>query len=72
MIQSYDSFPDDCPMVSLELLNFMGERIDGIYIEVTDEGYGKLQELYALARRNALHIDETISELMTGLDDILK
>lgn len=55
-------------VVRLEIINSVGESIDGFSEGQTDIGYNEMYSLYEMARRNALHIDKTISELMRDLD----
>ena len=64
----YESYPDDVPVVALEILNLFGEKVDGIYIKNEDIDFDKMYQLYTAARRNALKITETISDIMTWLD----
>jgi len=67
-IQTYSSYPDEIPVISLEILDMYGEIVDGVYISEEDNDYTTMQSLYLAARRNALKIDETISNIMDFLN----
>lgn len=71
LMNSYIAFPntDDC--ISFEVMNSKGEIIDGIYVDSKDFEYKRLKKLYESARRNALRIPETLSDVVTGLDQLL-
>lgn len=57
----------DYRCISFEILDVFGDKIDGIYIDENETEYIKMSELYDAARRNALHIDKTIRDLLNAL-----
>jgi hypothetical protein len=65
-----DSFNNDNPetWITVDLINNEGERIDGFSTEENDADWGKVNELYTLARRSALSIDDAIQEMLTELN----
>jgi len=67
-IQTYTTFPEEIPVISLEILDMYGEIVDGVYISEEDNDYPTMKALYLDARRNALKIDETISNIMDFLN----
>lgn len=71
LLNSYVSFPEEYECVSLEIMNAGGEIIDGMYLSTNELGYIRLKNLYDTARRNALKIPETLSDLVSGLDQLL-
>lgn len=68
VVEQFASYPDDVSVVAIELLNGLGEKIDGIYISEPDDDYNRMFELYGMARRNALKIEQTISDIMNVLN----
>lgn len=64
----YEAYPDNVPVVALEILNLFGEKVDGIYINNEDIDFDKMYKLYSAARRNALKITQTIADIMAWLD----
>lgn len=58
----------DLSCVSFEILDIMGELIDGVYVDETESDYVKMSDLYDMARRNALRIDQTIRDLLDALE----
>lgn len=69
-INRYDN-PLEFPKITIDILDIMGEYVDGFYIYSDDQDYKMLSDLYSDIRRNALRINETIDELNSGLDSIL-
>jgi len=58
---------EECWII-VDLLNDLGEKVDGFVIEGNDEDWDKLDELYTLARRAALSIDSAIHEIITEIN----
>jgi hypothetical protein len=54
--------------INVELIDNDGNSIDGFFIEEGDNDWGKVNELYTLARRSALSIDIAIQEILTELN----
>lgn len=54
--------------ISFEILDLMGEKIDGIYVDESEPDYIKMTDLYDMTRRNALNIDRTIRDLLDALE----
>lgn len=54
------------PSVSLVIINSEGNEIDGETYEKGDMGYDKLLGLYKDARRQCLHVDETLDEIINS------
>lgn len=55
------------PSVSLEVINSDGKEIDGETIEKGQKDYERLLDLYKEARRQCLHVDETLDEILKSL-----
>lgn len=53
--------------VSLVIINSEGNEIDGETYEKGDLGYDRLYGLYKEARRQCLHVDETLDEIINSL-----
>ncbi|MDE6523340.1 MAG: hypothetical protein K2L17_11015 [Muribaculaceae bacterium] len=68
-IHYFEAYPDDSPTVGFEIRDRLGDRIDGIYISQDERDYDTMWELYRSARRNALKIGDTISNMMKFLED---
>ena len=58
----------DLNCISFEILDFFGEKIDGIYVDESELDFAKMTDLYDMARRNALRIDQTIRDLLDALE----
>lgn len=58
----------DTQCISFEILDILGEKIDGIYIDENESDFIKMTSLYDMARRNALNIDRTIRDLLDALE----
>lgn len=54
------------PSVSLVIINSEGNEIDGETYEKGEIGYDKLLNLYKDARRQCLHVDETLDEIINS------
>jgi hypothetical protein len=54
--------------ISVDLINDLGDRIDGFIVEPIDDDWNKMIELHTLARRSALSIDDAIKEMLTELN----
>jgi hypothetical protein len=52
---------------SLSIFNSEGKEIDGETYEKDDIGYDNLFVLYKEARRQCLHVDETLDEIINSL-----
>lgn len=68
-IDLYTPYAEPSEMIAFEILDTFGERIDGFYIPEHDDDYSTLNDLYSIARRNALKIDQTISNIMNILNE---
>ena len=68
VVNSYESFPENDHILSLEILDPFGDKIDGFYISDSEDGYLTMNDLYSTVRRNALKIDATISDIMAFLN----
>ena len=55
-------------VVRFEIINPVGVSIDGFSEGESDSDYSEMLSFYEMARRSALRIDKTISELMRDLD----
>lgn len=62
----YDEMEEN--VVRLEIINSNGEVVDGFSVGENDGGFNEIYSLYEKARRNALRIDKTISDLIRDLD----
>lgn len=54
------------PSVSMVIINSNGDEIDGETYEKDDIGYDKILGLYKDARRQCLHVDETLDEIINS------
>ncbi|MDE6702695.1 MAG: hypothetical protein K2K00_03355 [Muribaculaceae bacterium] len=70
VVYYYYTYPDDIPCIGIDILDLFGEKIDQFSSEATDADFSILDDLYTRARRNALHIDATISTLKSNLDKL--
>lgn len=55
------------PSVSIVIINSDGKEVDGETREKGDIGYDKMLGLYKDARRQCLHVDETLDEILKNL-----
>lgn len=55
------------PSVSLVVINSEGVEIDGETIEKGQKYYESLLDLYKEAKRQCLHVDETLDEIINSL-----
>lgn len=69
VVMKFDAWPDDETCIGLEIKNNEGERIDYFCIGENDMDihYDEMFQLHAQARRKAMHIDETISDILSKL-----
>lgn len=71
IIHKYVVYPENIECVAFEIMDTLGDVIDGIYYDESEEEYNRLNLLYESARRNALKISETLSDVVSGLDKLL-
>lgn len=71
IIHKYNIYPENTDCVSFEIMDPSGDVIDGIYYDESEEEYNRVNLLYESARRNALKISETLSDVVSGLDNLL-
>lgn len=71
ILHEYNGYPDNLECVSLEIMNTSGDVIDGLYYDESEEDFKRMNALYQSARRNALKISETLSDVLAGLDNML-
>lgn len=55
------------PMVSIVIQNSEGIEVDGETREKGEAGYEKMYGLYKDAKRQCLHVDETLDEILKNL-----
>lgn len=55
------------PMVSIVIQNSEGIEVDGETWEKGEAGYEKMLGLYKEAKRQSLHVDETLDEILKNL-----
>lgn len=67
IILKYCDFESGIPMIGFEIRDNYGDILDGIYISSDDIDYGTLDQLFSEARRNAMKIENTISNIMSIL-----
>jgi hypothetical protein len=63
-----DYFNHDETDIAVDVINNNGDKIDRFVVKARDDDWERISELYALARRSALSIDTTISEMLTELN----
>ena len=56
--------------IKFEILNWAGETVDGFHIISDEPDYKQMYEFYEMARRNALKVDQTISQMLNDLDNL--
>ncbi|MDE6695415.1 MAG: hypothetical protein K2K25_00885 [Muribaculaceae bacterium] len=71
IIHKYVIYPENAECVSFEIMDPLGDVIDGIYYDESEAEYNRVNLLYESARRNALKISETLSDVVSGLDELL-
>lgn len=54
--------------IRFDILNEYGELVDGFYVVSDEPDYKEMYEFYEMARRNALKVDQTISQMLKDLD----
>lgn len=64
---TYDQH-EDMEYTSITLRDDSGEEIDQFWIDTTDPHWNIVNDLYAVARRRALHIDDALHIIMKELD----
>lgn len=70
LIYNGNDFQTGEDFVRLELLDILGDQIDGFYVDEHDEDFPKMLALYNSSKRNALKIEESISSLLNDLNKI--
>lgn len=68
IINQYNDYETGQPSVSFEIRDNYGNLIDGMYISSGEGDYEELERLFSEARRNALKIENTISNIMSFLN----
>lgn len=67
IILKYSDFESGIPMIGFEIRDNYGDIVDGMYISSEDIDYETMDNLFSEARRNALKIEQTISNIMSIL-----
>ena len=57
--------------VSVDVIDYKGDRIDGFWVsEEENDDWAIINELFSVARRSALAIDNTIQSMLTEINQI--
>lgn len=62
---------DDSHPYRFRVVNDMGDTVDEITVSPFEASSSEAEELYRLAKRSALRVDETLDALLSRLDDDL-
>jgi hypothetical protein len=69
-LYEYTDTEDGSAGVAIKLVGQNGETIDRVFVDESEDGYGKLSELCALARRKARKVDEALNQLRAELSKV--
>lgn len=67
IILKYSDFESGIPIIGFEIRDDYGDLVDGMYISSDDIDYETMDNLFSEARRNAMKIENTISNIMSIL-----